>query len=173
MEHIKVLKTKKLRKELGRHCQPGDWVTAHFKSFNERDEKLEDTEVYKMGLPISFLIGYYQVPKCWEIALVSLRAGEKIRMRCPAHYAYGGTEKYSHFGSAKIPAWSELIFELSVLECEETPDLLDAANARDGTGATPLMNKNVAGVIPRAVSASGGDADDSSGGRSITSAPAI
>lgn len=89
------------------------------------------------------------MPKCWEIALVSLKAGEKIRMKCPAHYAYGGTEKYSHFGSVKIPAWSDLIFELDVLECEETPDALDAANARDGTGATPLMKKNVAGIIPR------------------------
>lgn len=171
-----MLKTKKLRNELGRHCQPGDWVTAHFKSFNERDEKLEDTEVYKMGLPISFLIGYYQVPKCWEIALVSLKAGEKIKMRCPAHYAYGGTEKYSHFGSIKIPAWSELVFELDVLECEETPEALDEANARDGTGATPLMKKNVAGVIPRGISTGGADdnsGDDSSSERSISSAPAI
>ena len=145
MEHISVLKTQKLRPTLGRHCQAGDWVTAHFKTFNGQEEKLEDTEAHQLGLPVSFLIGYYQVPKCWEIALVSLRAGEKIKMRCPPHYAYGGSEKYGHFGHAKIPAWSELIFELSVLECEETPEALDKANKRDHTDATPLMKKSVGG----------------------------
>lgn len=135
-------------------------MTAHFKTFNERDEKLEDSETYKLGLPMSFLIGYYQVPKCWEIALVSLRAGEKVRMRCPAHYAYGGAEKYSHFGSVKIPAWSELIFELSVLECEESPEALDSANKKHHTGATPLMKKNIAGTIPSGTSEDTEDTSD-------------
>ena len=146
LESIKVIKTKKVKKALGRQCEAGDWATVHYKSFNAREEKLEDTRNYKKGKPISFHMGYYQAPKCWEIALISLKAGESIKMRCPAFYAYGGEEKYSHFGSVKIPANSELIFEIDVLNCEETDKALDSANLADKNKADPIIPKKSAKV---------------------------
>ena len=138
MEHIKVIKHKKIKEKTGRKCEPGDWVTAHYKTFNKHDEKLEDTKSFKKGKPKNFPMGHYQVPKCWEIALTSLKAGERIKMECPAFYAYGGEEKYGHFGSVKIPANSDLIFELDVLNCEASQEDLDQANANDNNGAIKL-----------------------------------
>ena len=143
MEHIKVIKTSKLKDKVGKKCDPGDWVTAHFKTFNLHEEKLEDTKNYKKGKPISFPIGHYEVPKCWEIALTSLKAGERIRMECPAFYAYGGEQKYGHFGSVQIPANSDLVFELDVLNCEDSKEDLDQANANDGNGAEKLTGVKV------------------------------
>jgi hypothetical protein len=64
-----------------------------------------------------------------------MKAGEKITLKCPPFYAYGGEEKYSHFGSAKIPAYSELIFEVDLLNCETTATKLNKKNKADGNGA--------------------------------------
>ena len=83
-------------------------------------------------------MGKYEVPKCWDIALVSMHAGEKFKIKCPAHYAYGGEEKYSHFGSSKIPSNSNLIFDIELLNCATSFTELDEANSLDGNDAAPL-----------------------------------
>jgi hypothetical protein len=49
-----------------------------------------------------------------------MHAGEKAQLECPSYYAHGGQEVYSHFGSMKIPANSNLIYDLEVLDCAET-----------------------------------------------------
>ena len=38
----------------GRRCQPKDWVTVHWKTFNDRGDKLEDSREYKKKIPIVF-----------------------------------------------------------------------------------------------------------------------
>ena len=142
MEHIQVLSSQKSDKD-GRQCVGGDWATVHWKTYdNQHDEEFEDSKVYRKGAPLNFVIGTYRVPKCWEIALASMKAGEKITLKCPPFYAYGGEEKYSHFGSEKIPAYSELIFELDLLNCETTGSKLNKANKRDNNGAPVVETTN-------------------------------
>jgi hypothetical protein len=67
-----------------------------------------------------------------------MKAGEKITLKCPPFYAYGGEEKYSHFGSEKIPAYSELVFELELLNCETTAGKLNKHNLKDKNGAAEV-----------------------------------
>lgn len=140
LEHIKVVSSKKIKENIGRKCEAGDYATVHWKAFDEHNDKVEDSRKYEAadGKPMTYQIGKYTVPKCWDIAIVGLHAGEQLTMKCPSFYAYGGNERYSHFGSAKIPANSALTFELDVLNCESNAHDLDKANIEDENGATPL-----------------------------------
>jgi hypothetical protein len=61
-------------------------------------------------------------------------------MVCPHYYAYGGVEKWSHFGAKKIPANTDLEFKLEVLECEENIDALNERNQLSNNKA-PLIEK--------------------------------
>jgi len=65
------------------------------------------------------------VVKCWDMAVVNMHAGEKIKMFCPAHWANGGAEVYSHFDSYRIPPDTDLTYEFDVLECEASIDKIN------------------------------------------------
>jgi FKBP-type peptidyl-prolyl cis-trans isomerase len=65
----------------------------------DNNEMMEDSRHYNKGHPMVFHLGHFQSIKCWELAIISMQAGEEIDMICPHYYAYGGTGKYSHFGS--------------------------------------------------------------------------
>jgi hypothetical protein len=69
-----------------------------------------------------------------------MQAGEVVDMDCPHYYAYGGTEKWSHFGAKKIPANTDLEFKLEVLECEPSIDAINEKNQMSGNKA-PLVEK--------------------------------
>lgn len=75
-----------------------------------------------------FHLGHWESIKCWELAIVSMQAGEVVDMECPHYYAYGGTEKWSHFGAKKIPSNTDLEFKLEVLECEASIEALNEKN---------------------------------------------
>lgn len=64
-----------------------------------------------------------------------MQAGEEIDMVCPHYYAYGGDEKYSHFGAKTIRPYTDLEFKLEVLECEATVEALNEANTISGNKA--------------------------------------
>ena len=76
--------------------------------------------------------------RCWEFTIPSMHAGERVELECPAFYAHGGAETYSDFGSMKIPANSDLVYDLEVLNCEATPEALNRANLADRNGAPEL-----------------------------------
>lgn len=82
----------------------------------------------------------YTVPKCWEITAANMQAGQRVKTYCPAYLSYGGTPKYGHFGNDLIPADSPLVFELDILECENTIDKINAANKKAGNKA-PVIYK--------------------------------
>ena len=128
MSEVKI-KGHHLKRGGGRLCQPYDWVTVHWKSYlKDGGEQMEDSRKYLKGHPMVFHLGHFQSVKCWELAIVSMQAGEVVDMDCPHYYAYGGTEKWSHFGAKKIAPYSDLEFKLEVLECEPSIDALNQAN---------------------------------------------
>lgn len=53
-----------------------------------------------------------RVIKCWEDAMVQMQVGEKADIGCPSATAYGANAK------PKIPANSDLIFNVEVVSCE-------------------------------------------------------
>ena len=48
-----------------------------------------------------------------------------VTINCPGELAYGKNEKYSNFGHEKIPANSDLTFEVDILGCEEQLEVLE------------------------------------------------
>jgi hypothetical protein len=69
-----------------------------------------------------------------------MQAGEEVDMICPHYYAYGGEEKWSHFGAKKIRPYTDLEFKLEVLECESSIDAINQKNQMAGNNA-PLVEK--------------------------------
>jgi len=41
------------------------------------------------------MLGAFSVPKCWEMAIMLLHAGDSAKIYCPQFYAFGGEEVYS------------------------------------------------------------------------------
>lgn len=64
----------------------------------------------KTGRPFGFTIGDGSVIKGWDIGVAGMQAGGERRIVIPADLAYGKK------GVAGIPANSELIFDLKLLE---------------------------------------------------------
>jgi FKBP-type peptidyl-prolyl cis-trans isomerase len=75
------------------------------------------------------------MPKCWEMAIPLMHAGDSLKIYCPSFYAYGGEKKYSQFDSDIIEPNSDLLFSLKVIECEETHKHLNYMNKKNKNNA--------------------------------------
>lgn len=65
---------------------------------------------YDHGRPFQFVIGSGRVIKGWDQGLLGMKVGGQRKLFVPAHLAYGEREK------PKIPAHSNLIFQIELLE---------------------------------------------------------
>ncbi|KAH6898794.1 hypothetical protein B0T10DRAFT_454114 [Thelonectria olida] len=91
----------------GRSVKNGDSVGVRYIG------KLQNGQVFdanKKGKPFSFKVGKGQVIKGWDIGVVGMAIGGERRLTIPAHLAYGSR------GMPGIPANSQLIFDVKVLE---------------------------------------------------------
>ena len=64
----------------------------------------------KKGKPFSFTIGDGSVIRGWDIGVTGMQAGGERRVTIPADLAYGKK------GFGQIPANSQLVFDLKLLE---------------------------------------------------------
>ena len=46
-----------------------------------------------------------------------MKTGESAEIMCPSKLVYGDIEKYGHFTSTPIPAGSDIVFNIDVLDC--------------------------------------------------------
>ena len=78
--------------------------------YSYRKSNADRLSANKIGKPFSFTIGDGSVIKGWDIGVAGMQAGGQRRITIPADLAYGKK------GVAGIPANSELIFDLKLLE---------------------------------------------------------
>ena len=102
----------------GTECMMNDWATVHYKTYNKEDlkspPKVSDKEVYAQGTKL-FLVGNYQVSKCWDIAIQMLRPGDTGRFTCPSKIDNGGSrENYKQNSNEWIPEGTDLTYEFKV-----------------------------------------------------------
>jgi FKBP-type peptidyl-prolyl cis-trans isomerase len=119
MSEVKVM-SNSFKSKGGRHCMPFDFFTIQYKGFMQEGNnmmKVLDSRKVNDGKPITFQQGNFHVVKCWDLSVILLHAGERIKIACPAYLANGGAEMYSHIGSKKIPANTPLTYEIEILEC--------------------------------------------------------
>lgn len=92
----------------GEYPQKGDLIKVHY-----RGTLLDGTEFdssFKRGKPFEFGLGMGQVIKGWDEGFTLLSKGAKAILKLPADIAYGSR------AMGKIPANSDLIFEVELLD---------------------------------------------------------
>ena len=108
-------------KGTGPVCAPGFWSTVHWVGTLTDGRVVTNSREEHWGYPKQFTIGEHQVFKCWELAIVKLKEGDKAKISCPAHYVWGGAHITSPFSGEPIPLNSDVTFDLEVLKCGEKP----------------------------------------------------
>ena len=70
------------------------------------------------GEPFEFDVGVGQVIQCWDMSVIRLSVGEKIKVICPYSLAYGEA------GAGRvIPPKSDLVFEMELIKIEGNNEL--------------------------------------------------
>ena len=92
----------------GKAAVKGALLLCHYTGTLEDGTKFDSS--YDHGRPFQFVIGSKRVIQGWDIGLIGMKEGGKRKLFVPAHLGYGEREK------ARIPANSNLIFEVELLE---------------------------------------------------------
>jgi cyclophilin family peptidyl-prolyl cis-trans isomerase len=92
----------------GKRAQHGDRIKVHYKGYFSNGKVFDSS--YKRNKPFEFTIGVDRVIEGWTEGMALLNAGGKARFFIPYELAYGAT------GYGLIPAKSNLIFEVELLE---------------------------------------------------------
>lgn len=91
---------------------PGDTLTVHYVG------TLSDGKVFDSSLdrdtPFTFTLGVGQVIRGWDEGLAGMRVGGKRQLTVPPEYGYGEE------GAGTVPPNSTLIFEVELLDAEQS-----------------------------------------------------
>jgi len=102
------LKYLDLTEGTGDEVKSGDWVKVHYTGTLRRDGTEFDS-IIKRGEPAVFKVGVGKLIKGWDEGIPGMKVGGKRKLIVPAALAYG------QHARPKIPANSELVFEVEVL----------------------------------------------------------
>ena len=95
----------------GKACKDGDIATMNYTGKLYKDQSVVFDSSIPRGEAFEFSVGGYTVIKCWQTAVMQMRTGDQGTILCPAKTAYGKS------ASGKIPANSDLLFEVTVEKC--------------------------------------------------------
>ena len=94
----------------------GDHVYVHYTGTLLNGKKFDSS--VDRGEPFEFDVGVGQVIQCWDMSVIRLSVGEKIKVICPYSLAYGEA------GAGRvIPPKSDLVFEMELIKIGGTGDL--------------------------------------------------
>ncbi|NLF41327.1 MAG: FKBP-type peptidyl-prolyl cis-trans isomerase [Bacteroidales bacterium] len=100
----------------GAKAAPGKIVRVHYTGYFENGT-IFDSSVER-GEPIEFPLGKGMVIAGWEEGISLLRVGDKAKLYIPYQLAYGES------GRGPIPAKSNLIFDVELVEVKEIPQVI-------------------------------------------------
>ena len=110
LEEVKVEVTKE---GTGKACKDGDIATVNYTGKLYQNQGVVFDSSIPRGEPFEFSVGGYTVIKCWQTAVMQMKSGEEANVYCPSKTAYGKQAQ------GKIPANSDLLFEISVKQCKD------------------------------------------------------
>lgn len=93
----------------GSNVEPGQIAVVHYTGWLEDGTKFDSS--HDRNEPFQVAAGVGQVIGGWDIALLRMRAGDKVRLTIPPALAYG-----EHGVQAVIPPEATLIFEIELLD---------------------------------------------------------
>jgi hypothetical protein len=99
------------------------YVTVHFEAALSDGTMLHDSRAG--DIPLEVRLGQQQtdVVPGWELALPQMRVGERVRLTCAPHYAFG-----EEGSPPLIPAGATVVFDLELLAVRE---LLSSNNTEE------------------------------------------
>ncbi len=106
---VKNMKVEILKEGSGEASKIGDKVTVDYVGTLTDGTKFDSS--IDRGTPFSFVLGENRVIQGWELGLLGMQVGEKIRLTIPPELAYG-----SQGVSGAIPPNATLIFEIDLLK---------------------------------------------------------
>jgi len=98
----------------GAAVKSGDTVTVHYTGKLRKTGVKFDSSL-DSGKPASFVIGVGQVIPGWDQGLIGMKVGGKRTLEIPAALGYGAQAQ------GPIPANSDLIFDIELLDTKATP----------------------------------------------------
>jgi FKBP-type peptidyl-prolyl cis-trans isomerase len=93
----------------GRTPKPNEVVIAHYVGTLANGSVFDSSRT--RNKPLTFMIGIGSVIKGWDEGIMQMQLGEVATLVCSADFAYGDESP-----SEKIPAGSELTFEVELLQ---------------------------------------------------------
>lgn len=110
-EKLTAVKVDITKAGTGKACKDGDIATMNYTGKLYNDQSVVFDSSIPRGEAFDFTVGGYTVIKCWQTAVMQMRSGDQGTILCPAKTAYGKA------ASGKIPANSDLLFEVTVEKC--------------------------------------------------------
>ncbi len=122
----------------GPTAEPGDLLAVRY-SGKLKDGTVFDTNDKPGGHAFSVMLGQGQVIKGWDQGLVGMKVGGERKLAIPAALGYGDKP------SDKIPANSDLYFDVTLLDLVKQQDQADVIVKKDqkGTGPAAKMGSKV------------------------------
>ena len=94
----------------------GDHVYVHYTGTLLNGKKFDSS--VDRGEPFEFDVGTGQVIQCWDMSVIRLSVGEKIKVICPYKLAYG-----ERGAGGVIPPKADLVFEMELIKIEGNGEL--------------------------------------------------
>jgi len=98
-----------LQEGTGEEAENGDNVSVHYVGTLQDGTKFDSS--IDRGTPFDFLLGSGQVIKGWDLGVLGMKIGEKIKLIIPSDLAYGDNGIPD-----VIPPKATLIFEVELLD---------------------------------------------------------
>ena len=89
----------------------GDQVFVHYTGTLLDGKKFDSS--YDRDSPFKFALGVGHIIKCWDMSVIRLSLGEKIKVVCPYNLAYG-----ERGVGGVIPPKADLVFEMELIKIE-------------------------------------------------------
>lgn len=119
-----------------RKSKDGDLLAMHYTGRLEKDGSVFDSS-HNRGQTFDFTLGRGMVIQGWEQGLKDMCAGEKRKLRVPAHLGYG-----DQGAGAVIPPGANLLFDVELVEIKDV-------EAEDEEAAQGASTPNVFKVIDK------------------------
>jgi len=119
----------------------GDLAKVHYVKRNSLGETIQDSKKTKLGNAQEFRVGYYEVSKCWDVAIMQMKSGEQGTITCPAEH---DTSRGMHTGSYnnidndeedldRTSGTADVKYDIEIIECGGANyQPLPAKDVRDG-----------------------------------------
>lgn len=154
---ITKLLTEDAKVGTGPAAEAGDLVVVDYTG-KLGDGTVFDTSLKQGGNPFSVVLGMGQVIKGWDQGLVGMKKGGHRKLSIPYVLAYGDR------GQDKIPAKSDLFFEVDMLDIVKKGDdgYIDNLQDKEKIGQGPAIRKGDKVSIDYSVKLPRGEVADSS-----------